>query len=163
MNNEINSQLQQLLTPLSQLSTDMCELLDAEHNCLKDSANEGLVAILDNKKKLSYSIEEHTRAIHKLLLTAGQNNGIYKLQQNLQSSNLDSSRLNLELWQDIERLIAKSKTLNEANGAIIELSRQHSQRALDILRGQAGASPSKTYGANGYTQNEKITRNITVA
>jgi len=92
----------------------------------------------------------------------GIKKGIYGLQNHLETRPKPDDNQTLKLWLSIEILLKKNKTLNEGNGAIVELNRKHTLRSLDVLRGQTGTQANETYGSDGYTQKEKITRNISI-
>lgn len=62
-------------------------------------------------------------------------------------------------WAQIKLICSESRTLNEQNGACIELLTHHAKRSLNILKGNT-RSPS-TYGADGVAQSEPLTNNLT--
>jgi len=162
MTNELDIELNRLLESLSMASEKMSDVLKMEHEYLTKYNREGLLTIIDEKKQLGQLTETQTRTLHKHLTQKGVANGVYGLKKHLKSlTGSDDDQL-LTLWLNIESLIEKNKTYNERNGAIVELNRKHAQRSLDVLRGQTGSPVSETYGADGYTQKEKNTRNISI-
>ena len=62
-------------------------------------------------------------------------------------------------WKQIQQLCAECKTLNEQNGASIELLSLHAKRSLDILKGKSSAA--STYGRDGVTQTDALTHTLT--
>lgn len=50
-------------------------------------------------------------------------------------------------WQNVCQLAEEATRLNQANGALIELQRQRTQRALEVL--QTAANPAQVYGEHG--------------
>ncbi len=62
-------------------------------------------------------------------------------------------------WKQIQQVCSECKTLNEQNGASIELLSLHAKRSLDILKGKTGGS--NTYGRDGVTQREALTHTLT--
>jgi len=163
MKTELDSKLNQLLESLSTANLKMCDALKKEHECLTKHDNEELLTVINEKKQLSLLIENQTRTIHKHLIEMGLKKGIYGLQTYLETRPKSDDNQTLKLWLSIEILLKKNKTHNEGNGAIVELNRKHTLRSLDVLRGQTGTQANETYGSDGYTQKEKITRNISIA
>jgi len=56
----------------------------------------------------------------------------------------------LQCWLDIVALSKKCRSLNEKNGASIDLLNRHTQRSLQILRGKSQLT--STYGPDGSTR-----------
>jgi len=162
MKTELDTKLNQLLESLSTANLKMSDALKKEYECLTKYNNEELSTIIDKKKELSLFIENQTRTMHKHLIKMGIKKGIYGLQNHLETRPKPDDNQTLKLWLSIEILLKKNKTLNEGNGAIVELNRKHTLRSLDVLRGQTGTQANETYGSDGYTQKEKITRNISI-
>lgn len=62
-------------------------------------------------------------------------------------------------WAQIQLICSECRTLNEQNGASIELLTHHAKRSLDILKGKPRGS--NTYGRNGVTQSDPLTHTLT--
>jgi flagella synthesis protein FlgN len=65
----------------------------------------------------------------------------------------------LNNWKQIQLICSECRTLNEQNGASIELLTLHAQRSLDILKGKTRGS--STYGRDGVTQRDPLTHTLT--
>jgi len=163
MKTELDIKINQLLESLSTANLKMSDALKRECQCLKKHDSEKLLTIIDIKKELSLFIENQTRTLHKHLIKSGIKKGIYGLQTYLETRPKSDDNPSLKLWLSIEILVKENKTINEGNGAIVELNRKHTLRSLDVLRGQTGTQANETYGSDGYTQKDKITRNISTA
>lgn len=59
------------------------------------------------------------------------------------------------LWSGLLGLAARLEQQNQLNGSVIQLCKQRSQMALDILT-QQPVDSSKTYGKQGYAQSDSV-------
>ncbi len=67
----------------------------------------------------------------------------------------------VEMWGELLELAGQCRRQNEANGALVEASRRHVERALDLLHGDQGHTP--TYRADGATARGSASRPIAKA
>jgi len=61
-------------------------------------------------------------------------------------------------WAKIQSICSECRTLNEQNGASIELLAYHTKRSLHILKGKPHSS--NTYGPDGTTQSDPFTHTL---
>jgi len=162
MNIPSSEQVLELVQIIEHTSKQFNELLEKESAILATQDNEQLLALSNHKKEMVLSLEKQTKTLHIFLHSLNINNGLYALSDLI--SNMPESKeqqLLSTTWLNIQSLSDSNKKLNEVNGSIIELNRRHTQRSLDVLRGQVGTTNS-TYGADGQSMKGKISRNISV-
>lgn len=61
-------------------------------------------------------------------------------------------------WSQIQSICSKCRTLNEQNGASVELLAYHTKRSLHILQGKSQSS--NTYGPDGASQSDPFTQTL---
>ena len=155
-------QLVELIRKLENISSELNSVLKQEQAILKSQDSKQLMTLSKEKKTLVSELEKHTKTTHIFLNNMKINKGLYGLSSFISKLKpSDSKELFSTLWSSIETLSEGNKKLNAINGSIIELNRRHTQRCLDVLRGQVGTSTA-TYGSNGQTMKSKISRNISI-
>jgi len=138
-------------------------LLKNESAVLTSQDNEQLVTLAKQKKEMVATLEKQTKTLHISLLSLKVSNGLYGLSDLISSTPKSTDQqLLLAAWTNVKSISDANKKLNEVNGAVIELNRRHTQRSLDVLRGQVGTTNS-TYGANGQAMTGQSSRNISIA
>jgi flagella synthesis protein FlgN len=113
------------------------------------------------KKQLANELEALHAQLNQLLATEKLPNNQEGVQLYLQQAATVAlpTTETLARWRQIQQLCAECKTLNEQNGASIELLSLHAKRALDILKGKD--QTANTYGRDGITQSDALTRTLT--
>ena len=163
MTKKSSDQLIELIQQLEHISGQLNSTLKKEHAVLKLKDSQQLLELSDEKKALVTHLENHTKTTHIFLRNMNINKGLYGFSDALSSLAPGGIKTLLEkAWSNIQALAEDNKKLNQINGSIIELNRRHTQRSLDVLRGQASTTTS-TYGADGHAANSKVSRNISIA
>jgi len=153
----------ELVQALENTSKHFNDLLEQESAVLASQNNEELIALSKQKRSMSTALEKQTKTLHIFLISLNINNGLYGLSDSISKmSNVAEKKLLSAAWLNIQSLSDANKNLNEVNGSIIELNRRHTERALDVLRGQVGTTNS-TYGPDGQSMKGKNSRNISIA
>lgn len=163
MTSKSPDQLIELIQMLENISSELNNVLEREQDILKSNDSQQLLELSNEKKTLVSSLENHTKTTHVFLRNMNINKGLYGFSDFLsQIKPGDTQTLLQDTWLNIQTLADDNKKLNQINGSIIELNRRHTQRSLDVLRGQVSTSTS-TYGSDGQTMKSKVSRNISVA
>jgi len=108
---------------------------------------EAVARLAGRKLVLVGQLEELHRARCALLRQAGlepDRSGVERLLRSLDDPELG------QRWQRLRQAVERCRDANLVNGAVVELNRQHTRRALELLRGHA---PEATlYSATGSEQ-----------
>ncbi|WP_347989019.1 flagellar protein FlgN [Methylomonas sp. AM2-LC] len=139
----------------------LLELLHSEaENLLQSKDAQALTHIAAYKKEVVVQLEQFADQLGQVLATeqllanhTGMNDYLSKAQA--AGINIGNSRVN---WANLTALSKKCRMLNEQNGACIELLSRHTQRALQILRGNSALS--STYGPDGSTRSELFSKTL---
>lgn len=129
------------------------DLLNHEYEQLKRKTDPGLLmATAGNKKEMVAQLEQFSKQLGQVLatekLTISQD-GIKSYFDKAQAMGIDIAS-GWQCWLDITELSRKCRSLNEQNGASIDLLSRHTQRSLQILRGKSQLTT--TYGPDGTTR-----------
>ncbi len=163
MMTQLPEQLIALIQTLESISSQLNDTLNQEKATLTSNDSEQLLALSKKKKALVSNLEKQTKTTHIFLKNMNINQGLYGLSDFFSQIKPSVEKTSLHgKWLNIQALSDDNKKLNNANGSIIELNRRHTQRSLDVLRGQTSTTNS-TYGSDGQTLKSKISRNISVA
>ena len=150
---------EKLILNALQLAQQLQQELIKEADVLKKTQHaEQISNIAANKKQLVAQLEQFNTQLAQVLATE-------KLPHNQESINeyfrrakasgllaTDSSNH----WELLMRVCLECRTLNEQNGACIELLSRHTNRSLDILKGKPAFA--NTYGADGIARSDRYTR-----
>ena len=112
------------------------------------------------KKRLAAQLEELNMQFGQLLSTeqlSCNHEGINLYLHRAEAAGLPIASV-LTDWEELQQLCIQCKTLNDQNGASIELLSIHAKRSLDILKGKTRTA--NTYGRNGTTQSESINHTL---
>lgn len=162
MMTKLPEQLIELIQILENLSSQLNDVLNQEQVVLKSNDSQQLLELSKTKKALVSNLEKQTKTTHIFLRNMNINQGLYGLSGFLpQIKSSDEKTLVNDAWLNIQALSDENKKLNNTNGSIIELNRRHTQRSLDVLRGQI-STPNSTYGSDGQTMKTKVSRNISI-
>ncbi|MGD0960145.1 MAG: flagellar protein FlgN [Methylomonas sp.] len=139
----------------------LLDLLHSEAESLARKTDPRLLtSIADRKKEVVSKIEQFAKQLGQVLATEKllvNHDGIdyYLTKAQGAGINIGDARAH---WANITALSKKCRTLNEQNGACIELLSRHTQRALQILKGKSLAAA--TYGPDGVTRNEFFSNSL---
>lgn len=137
------------------------ELLNAEFEQLKQKTDPTILSNLAaNIKDTVSQLEQFSKQLGQVLATEKlviNQEGVTSYFSKAQTAGInvaDSSKV----WLDIVTLSKKCRTLNEQNGASIDLLSRHTQRSLQVLRGKSQLTT--TYGPDGTTRSELFSHTL---
>lgn len=113
--------------------------------------------IAGNKKQLVVQMEQLSKQLGELLAIEQLPNnqeGIKACFQRAEAVGL-STAVATGNWAQIRSISAECRTLNEKNGACIDLLARHTKRSLQILKGKPQFA--NTYGPDGATKSDYFT------
>ncbi|MCK9608689.1 MAG: flagellar protein FlgN [Methylomonas sp.] len=152
---------EKLLSNGLKLTEKLFELLNAEYEQLKVKSDPMTIASLAaHKKDVVAQLEQFSKQLGQVLATEKllvSQEGIQTYLAKAKASGIniaDSHRY----WLDIAALTKTCRTLNEKNGASIDLLSRHTQRALQVLRGKSQLAT--TYGPDGSTRSELFSHTL---
>ncbi len=144
-----------------QLTEQLYQLLIEEADTLQKPLQAELIdSIAADKKQLVMQLEQFNQQCGQVLATEelpNNHEGIDAYFQRATSVGLSAIEI-MQQWTSIQELCIKCRALNEQNGASIELLSFHTQRSLQILKGNP--QRSNTYGANGARKNDPFTHTL---
>lgn len=138
-------------------------LLEQEAEHLKSGQQSATIDLLAaNKKQLSSELELFNSQLGQVLATESLENNPQGLQQYFDRSahadlSIDAVHEN---WTRILFICAECRSLNERNGASIQMLLIHSKRALQILKGKDASELTNTYGPDGSTHSQFNARSL---
>jgi flagella synthesis protein FlgN len=119
-----------------------------------------IAAIAATKKQLVMQLEQFHQQCGQILATEqlpNNRDGMRNYFKRAQNVGLPVAEV-MDQWTQIQRVCGECRTLNEKNGAGIELLAYHAKRSLQILKG--GPRDSNTYGPDGATQSAAFTHTL---
>ena len=140
--------LQAVLTQEVECTERLLESLETERSALVQRDMSALAGSTEQKLALTQRLETLEKEREQLLAGIGFTGQAPELSAYLATHAGATLRLR-DLWQQVLANTEACRNANLTNGGILEVSRQHVEHALCILRGQAG-SPS-LYDPNGET------------
>lgn len=153
----IEKQILSLLNAVEELYQQLTQ--EAEN--LKQTQKAELIDhIASNKSQLVVRTEQLSKQLEDLLSMERlpyHQEGIRTLFQQAETAGFSTSDT-AHRWAQIRSLSAACKTLNEHNGACIELLTRHIQRSLHILKGKPQFA--NTYGPDGITRSDHFSRTL---
>lgn len=137
------------------------ELLNTEQELLKTRSNPtSLTTLANQKKEAVVQLEQFSKQLGQVLATEQlltSQDGVFNYLAKAKAAGLNIAE-STRCWLDISALSQKCRTLNEQNGASIDLLNRHTQRALHILRGRSPLT--STYGPDGSTRSELFSHTL---
>jgi flagella synthesis protein FlgN len=138
--------------------------LNLEADALKNTQHSDLIFnIAANKKQLVVKLEQFNSQLGQVLATENLPNsqqGLTDYFTLAKTANFSSTEVTKN-WESIRTISAKSKILNEQNGASLELLARHTKRSLQILKGKSQFA--NTYGPDGAAKSESYARTLVLA
>ena len=145
-----------------ELARKLYQQLTQEADALKAAPKPELLdAIAANKRQLVAQLEQFNVQCGQILATEklpNNQDGIKAYFQRAEAAKLATAET-LKNWELMRVICTECKTLNEQNGASIELLSHHTKRSLDILKGKP-RNPG-TYGPDGTAKNDPLTHTLT--
>jgi len=139
----------------------LLELLNTEFEQLKQQTDAvSLATLAAQKREMVAQLEQFSKQLGQVLATEQllvNQEGVFSYLSKAQSAGINiaySSRS----WLDITELSKKCRSLNEKNGASIDLLSRHTQRSLQVLRGKSQLT--HTYGPDGSTRSELFSHTL---
>jgi flagella synthesis protein FlgN len=152
---------EQLIVNALQLANELHAELNSEADALKQSQHTEVInSIAINKRQLVAQMEQFNAQLAQVLETEKLPNDQESIREYFKrgkTAGLSISKT-VENWEQLMLVCAKCKTLNEQNGAAIDLLSRHTKRSLDILKGKTEFS--NTYSADGSTQSDSHTHRL---
>lgn len=139
----------------------LLELLNSEADSLRQKIDPAVLStIAASKREVVIQLEQFSRQLGQVLATeklAVDHEGInnYLNKAKAVGISVEGSR---NCWVNITALLKKCRTLNDQNGAGIDLLNRHTQRSLQILRGKSQLA--STYGPDGSTRSELFSHTL---
>ena len=128
----------------------LCNLLESEQACLVRSDVEGLFELtrlkseqVDRLTELAQRRMDHLRSLGLDTGQAGIDTWM-TLHAGVERAELT------QLWQELIRLAAHARSLNDINGKLITTRLSHNQAALSVL--QSSARAHNIYGPDGHAE-----------
>ena len=148
--------LRRLLDTQLAAATTLRDVLAHEYDILRQPTPDGLDTLLPEKQAALDALANADRDLREAL---GDQATATDIEQTM--SRLDASGALARTWRQLADVLRECETRNQTNGSLVELSRQHVELALNVLRGETAAA--STYGANGQTQRAARSRSIAEA
>lgn len=152
---------EQLILNALQLAHQLHQELIQEADALKKTQQaEAINDIAANKKQLVAQLEQFNAQLAQVLATEKLPNNQESIREYFYRSETAGLLVAepVENWKQLMLVCAECRTLNEQNGAGIDLLSRHTKRSLDILKGKPEFA--NTYGADGSTQSDKYTHRL---
>jgi len=143
------------------LSLNLLNQLTTEADSLKSNADSITISnIAVSKKETVSQLDQFSKQMTQVLATEKlpmSPNGMTEYFKKAEGVSLNTSS-STNLWKEILSTSKQCRELNERNGASINLLAQHTQRALQILKGKS--QQATTYGPDGSTYNERFSQTL---
>ncbi len=153
---------EKLILNTLQLTRQLYQELVQEAELLKASPQVELIDnITTNKKQLVVQLEQFNLQCGQILATEklpNNQDGIKEYFQRAEAAELPTTETK-NTWSQIQLICSECRTLNEQNGAGIELLAYHAKRSLDILKGKTRGL--NTYGPDGVAKGDSFTHTLT--
>ncbi len=143
------------------LNLNLLDLLKKEADSLRHLTNPAMLSNLANSKKETVSqLNLFSKQLSQVLSTEKLEmtpEGISSYFKKAETVNLDTSKSS-GYWKEILVIAKQCRSLNENNGASINLLTQYSQRSLHILQGKSQQPTS--YGSDGVAKRELFSHTL---
>ena len=150
---------EKLLAKGLELSLKLYNLLCHEESILKTrAATNDLILIATGKKEAVIGLERFGKQLAQILSTENLSMHHSDMEKYFQTAHINGVQIQnaVSQWEQIITVGKKCRSLNEQNGAAIDLLSRHNQRLLHILRGQS-QFPT-TYGPDGATRRTQFSQ-----
>lgn len=153
---------EQLVADILVLAKQLHQQLAQEADILKSALQPGdLDRCTAHKTQLLGQLEGLNRQFSEILARAGlpdDQSGINAYFQRAAADGLAAADT-VARWREIQQTCTQCRSLNESNGASIDVLSQHAKRSLDILKGKNGGAIA--YGRDGAPKNDPLTHTLT--
>ncbi len=152
---------EQLILNALQLAQQLHLELTQEADTLKQTPQADLInSIAANKKQLVAQLEQFNEQLTQILATEKLPNNQESIREyfkRVETAGLLPAK-SISNWAQLMLVCAECKSLNEQNGASIDLLFRHTKRSLDILKGKPESS--NTYGSDGSAQSDRYSHSL---
>ncbi|MDI1229729.1 MAG: flagellar protein FlgN [Methylobacter sp.] len=152
---------EQLILNALQLAQQLHQELNRELDALKKTQQAELIStIAANKKQLVVQLEQFNTQLAQVLATEKLPNdqkSISEYFKRAETAGLLTAE-SISNWAQLMLVCAECKSLNEQNGAGIDLLSRHTKRSLDILKGKPEFA--NTYGSDGSAKSDRYSRTL---
>jgi flagella synthesis protein FlgN len=153
--------IDKLILNALQSAEQLYQELNKEAEALKKTQQAELIGnIAANKKQLVMQMEQFNAQLTQVLATENLPNNQESIKEyfrRAESAGMSTTELTNN-WTQLMLTCAECRSLNEKNGAAIDLLSRHTKRSLDILKGKPEFT--NTYGADGSTQSDRQTHTL---
>jgi flagella synthesis protein FlgN len=143
------------------LTQQLYDQLNLEADALKATQHaESITHIATSKKQLVVQLEQFNTQLGQILATeklANNQQDIEEYFQRAETAGLAVSEM-ANNWAQMKLIWTKCRSLNEQNGAGIELLNRHVKRSLHILKGKPLSA--STYGPDGSSKSEPFIHSL---
>jgi len=140
---------------------NLFELLKAEYQLLKVKTDPAsLAALAEHKKDVVTQLEQFSKQLGQVLATEKllmNQDGVISYLAKAKAAGINIAD-SANSWRNIAELSKTCRSLNEQNGASIDLLNRHAQRSLQIMRGKTPLTT--TYGPDGSTRSELFSHTL---
>lgn len=152
---------EKLILNALQLAQQLHQELNLEADTLKKTQQAELISsIAANKKQLVAQLEQFNTQITQVLATEklpNDHESIREYFKRAENTGLSTAE-SIGNWTQLMLVCADCRSLNEQNGASIDLLARHTKRSLNILKGKPEFA--NTYGSDGSTQSDRYSRTL---
>lgn len=144
-----------------QLAQQLHQELNKEAEALKKTQQAELISnIAANKKQLVVQLEQFNTQLNQVLATEKLPNSQESVKEYFRRAKTVGllTAESSDNWSQLMLVCAECRSLNEQNGASIDLLSRHTKRSLDILKGKPEFT--NTYGSDGSTQGDRHSRTL---
>jgi len=152
---------EKLILNALQLAQELHQELSREADALKKTQQAELINnIAANKKQLVVQLEQFNAQLSQVLATEKLPNNQESISEYFKRAETAGllPAASIGNWTQLMLVCAECRSLNEQNGAGIDLLSRHTKRSLDILKGKPEFA--NTYGADGSTQSDRYSRTL---
>jgi flagella synthesis protein FlgN len=135
-------------------SAQLAQLLRQEREALRAADAELIQHISQEKQPYIVQLEQLGRQREQLLKAAGFPGGKSGLEAFIANHEPDESGMIEQLLQKLRTIAKVCRDFNQINGGIVNVNRQHMNRALSILRGRD--PDTSAYGPGGQFTNQIV-------
>jgi flagellar biosynthesis/type III secretory pathway chaperone len=150
--------MRRILSTQLAAATRLRDVLTREYDILRQPTPDGLDALLPEKQAALNALADADRELRDALGNQATARAA-DIEQSM--AQLDATGGLAGTWRQLADVLRECETRNQTNGSLVELSRQHVELALNVLRGET--PPTSTYGSNGQTERAARSRSIAEA
>ncbi|MDO9423188.1 MAG: flagellar protein FlgN [Methylobacter sp.] len=147
---------EQLILNALQLAQQLHQELNRELDALKKTQQAELIStIAANKKQLVVQLEQFNAQLAQVLATEKLSNDQESISEYFKRAETVGllTAESISNWTQLMLVCAECRSLNEQNGAGIDLLSRHTKRSLDILKGKPEFA--NTYGSDGSAKSDR--------